>query len=185
MAVDADTEQPVGQLAEVAEEPILKSATTVRLAAVALTAAAIALAALASYLVHQIDVERNAQHVDEMFVQVGRQAATNLSTIDYNSVDGDVQRILDSSTGTFYDDFSVRADAFRDAVRKARSTSEGTVTAAGLESVDGEHAQVVVTLQVKTIVAGAEDSQPRAWRMRLTVQRIGDTAKVGNVEFVS
>ena len=162
-----------------------KAKKSVRLAVAAMTAVIVALAALAVWLVQQVDAERNAQHVDDMFVQVGRQAAVNLSTIDYNSVDVDVQRILDSSTGTFYNDFNARADAFRNAIREAKSTSEGTVTVAGLESIDGDHAQVVVAVQVRTTVAGSQDPEPRAWRMRVAVQKIGDTAKVENVEFVA
>jgi Mce-associated membrane protein len=60
----------------------------------------------------------------------------------------------------------------------------GTVTAAGLESASADHAQVLVAVSVKTSNAGAADNQPRAWRMRISVRKIGDQAKVSNVEFV-
>jgi Mce-associated membrane protein len=38
---------------------------------------------------------------------------------------------------------------------------------------------------VKTSNAGAPEQDPRAWRMRITVQKDGDQAKVSNVEFVA
>jgi Mce-associated membrane protein len=37
---------------------------------------------------------------------------------------------------------------------------------------------------VKTSNAGAAQQEPRAWRMRITVQKVGDDAKVSQVEFV-
>lgn len=58
------------------------------------------------------------------------------------------------------------------------------MTAAGLESEDPQGAQVLVAITVKTSNAGAPEQQPRAWRMRIGVKKVGDEAKVSNVEFV-
>ena len=44
--------------------------------------------------------------------------------------------------------------------------------------------QVLVAVTVKTSNAGAPEQAPRAWRMRISVQKVGDEAKVSNVEFV-
>jgi Mce-associated membrane protein len=95
-----------------------------------------------------------------------------------------VQRILDSATGTFYDDFQKRAGPFVEVVKQAKSKSVGTVTEAGLESDTGTEAEVLVAVAVKTSNAGAAEQQPRLWRMRITVQKMGDDVKVSNVEFV-
>ena len=121
-----------------------------------------------------------------MFLQVGRQGALNLTTIDHQQADADVQRILDSATGTFDDDFQRRAQPFIDVVRQAQSKSVGTISEAGLESESesGDEAQVLVAVTVKTSNAGAPEQEPRAWRMRISVQKVGDEAKVANVEFV-
>ena len=43
---------------------------------------------------------------------------------------------------------------------------------------------MLVAVTVNTSNAGAPEQQPRAWRMRITVQKVGDEAKVSNVEFV-
>jgi Mce-associated membrane protein len=43
----------------------------------------------------------------------------------------------------------------------------------------------LVAVAVKTSTAGAPEQDPRAWRMRITVQKDGDQAKVSNVEFVA
>ena len=45
-------------------------------------------------------------------------------------------------------------------------------------------ADVLVAVTVKTSNAGAAEQEPRAWRMNITVQKVGDEAKVANVRFV-
>jgi Mce-associated membrane protein len=119
-----------------------------------------------------------------LFLQVGRQGAINLTTIDWQHADTDVERILNSATGTFFDDFSKRSQPFIDVVKQAQSTSVGTVTEAGVESVTGDSAQVLVAVSVKTSNIGAPEQKPRSWRMRINVQRVGDEAKISNVGFV-
>ncbi len=71
-----------------------------------------------------------------------------------------------------------------DAVKQAQSKSMGTVTEAGLESGADDDAQVLVAVAVKTSNAVAAEQQPRVSRMRIAVQKVGDQAKVSNVEFV-
>jgi Mce-associated membrane protein len=132
-----------------------------------------------TYQSHQADAQRS------LFLEVGRQGALNLTTINYTEAEADVARILDSATGTFRDDFQKRSQPFIDVVKQAQSKTEGTVTAAGLESVNGDSAQVLVAVSVKTTNAGAPEQQPHAWRMRVDVQKVNDGVKVSNVGFVS
>jgi Mce-associated membrane protein len=158
--------------------------TGVRLVLLVASAIVIALAGLTTWLGFRAYESHQAQQQRQLFVQVARQAALNLTTIDYTRVDADVQRILDSATGKFRDDFQRRSQPFIDVVRQAQSKSEGAITDAGLESKQGSQAQVLVAVTVKTSNAGATEQQPRAWRMRISVQQVGDGAKVSNVEFV-
>jgi Mce-associated membrane protein len=142
------------------------------------------LTGLTVWLGYRAYEKHEAQAQRELFVQVARQGAVNLTTIDYAEVDTDVQRILDLSTGAFRDDFDHRSKPFIELVKAAQSKSEGTVTEAGLESQRGESAQVLVAVAVKSRTAGGEEA-PREWRMRIEVQSVGDDdAKVSNVVFV-
>jgi Mce-associated membrane protein len=156
----------------------------VRLATIAGLVAVVALAALTGWLGFRTYQSNQAEEERNLFLQVGRQGALNLTTIDWQQADADVQRILDSATGTFYDDFQKRAKPFVEVVKQAQSKSVGTISEAGLESESGDGGQVLVAVTVKTSNAGAPEQQPRAWRMRISVQKIGDEAKVSNVEFV-
>ena len=156
----------------------LKLATIVGLALVVVLAGLTGWLGFRTYQSHQADEQR------KLFLQVGRQGALNLTTIDWQQADQDVQRIMDSATGTFYDDFQKRAQPFAEVVKQAKSKSEGTIAEAGLDTSTDNEAQVLVAVTVKTTNAGAPEQQPRAWRMRISVEKIGDEAKVSNVEFV-
>ena len=92
---------------------------------------------------------RRAEDLRAAMVQAGQAGVVALTTIDHERVDEDVRRILDSSTGGFRDDFARRADSFADAARQAQSTSVGTVSEAGVESVDGEQGRVLINAGLK------------------------------------
>jgi Mce-associated membrane protein len=157
----------------------------VRLATLLGLAAVVALAGLCGWLGFRAYESRKAADERNLFLQVGRQGALNLTTIDFEHADADVQRILDSSTGTFYDDFQSRAQPFLEVVKQAKSKSVGTIAEAGLQSESDDGADVLVAVTVKSSNAGAAEQEPRAWRMMITVQKVGDDVKVSNVRFVS
>jgi Mce-associated membrane protein len=157
----------------------------VRLATILGLVAVVALAALCGWLGFRAYESRKAADERNLFLQVGRQGALNLTTIDFEHVDQDVQRVLDSSTGSFYDDFDGRAEPFKEVVKQAKSKSVGTVAEAGIQSISDDGADVLVAVTVKTSNAGAAEQEPRAWRMLISVQKVGDEAKVSNVRFVS
>jgi Mce-associated membrane protein len=160
----------------------------VRLATIVGLVVVVALAGLGGWLGFRAYESQKLEAQRQLFLQVGRQGAINLTTIDFEHAEADVQRILDSATGTFYDDFEQRAGPFVEVVKQAQSKSVGTVTEAGLEtgsSASDTEAQVLVAVTVQTANAGATEQQPRLWRMRVTVQDVGDEqVKVSNVEFV-
>lgn len=159
-------------------------ANSVRLALVIGTAVVFALGGVCGWLGYRAHQARQQEQLRQLLVQVGRQSAVNLTTIDYEHADEDVRRILDSATGQFYDEFNSRSAPFVEVVKKAQSKSVGTVTEAGMESINGQEGQVLVAVSVKTTTRGAPDEQPRYWRMRLTLDKRGPDAKVTKVEFV-
>src|SRR3984885_6283338 len=144
----------------------------------------VVLAGLVGWLGFRVYQSHQAQAQRSQFLQVARQGALNLTTIDWQHAEADVHRILDGATGVFYDDFAKRSQPFIEVLKKAKSTTVGTVTEAGLESQTGDTAQVLVAVVVMTSNAGAPQPDPHAWRMRIFVQKVGDQAKVSNVEFV-
>ena len=145
----------------------------------------VALLGLGGWLGFRVHQDNQVQAQRNLYVQVARQTAINLTTIDYTEVDADIKRVLDSATGAFHDEFQNRSQPFVEVVKKVQSKSAGTISEAGLLSYTKDQAQVLIAVAVKTSMAAAPpDQEPRRWRMRLTVDKTGDSAKVSNVEFV-
>lgn len=183
----ADVEAADVDAAEVDAEPApaKEPMSHVKLATIAGLVLVVVLGGLAGWLGYRAYESRQAEDLQNLFLQVGRQGALNLTTISHEHAEQDVQRVLDSSTGTFYDDFQARSQPFVEVVKQAQSKSEGTIAEAGIESSSDTEARVLVAVTVNTTNAGAPEQQPRAWRMRITVQKTGDDeAKISNVEFV-
>lgn len=131
-----------------------------------------------SYQSNQAQVQRSE------LLQAARQGALNLTTIDWQHAEADVQRIIDGATGEFYDDFTRRAQPFIGVIKKFESTSVGAIAEAGLQTDSGDAAQALVAVTVQTSNAGAAEQVPRSWRLRISVQKVDDQIKVSNVEFV-
>lgn len=185
MAEHADTAEPIDAPAlERAETPARQWFSGTRALITVGLVTVTALAGLGGWLGYRAYQYHEAQAQRNLYVQVARQTAVNLTTINYTEVESDIKRILESATGTFYDDFQKRSQPFVDVVKKVQSKSEGTVTEAALLSEADDHAQVLVAVSVKTTIAAAPEQEPRRWRMRISVENAGDSAKASNVEFV-
>jgi Mce-associated membrane protein len=147
-------------------------------------ATVVALCGVTGWLGYRSHESRQTVKQWNLFLQVGKQGALNLTTIDWHEADSDVQQILDASTGGFHDDFAKRSPAFIEVVKQAKSVSQGTVTELGLESEEGDQAQVLAAVTVKLSNAGVPEAQPKMWRMRIGLQKVGDGIKVSSVQFV-
>lgn len=128
--------------------------------------------------------ERKTQIENGEYLQAARQGALNLTTIDWQHAEDAVKRILDSATGEFYDDFQLRSSPFVEVVKQAQSVSTGAVTGAALESHSASEAQALVAVSVQTSDTTGTEPVPRAWRMRISVQKLDGQMKISRVEFV-
>jgi Mce-associated membrane protein len=178
-AVDADVDDdPKGFVAQA------RTMSPVRLATVVGVVAVVASTSVAGWLGYREHQARQVQQQTDLLIRVARQGALNLTTIDWHNADSDIRRILDSATGAFHDDFAKRSQPFIEVLKKAQSKSVGTITEAGLESQSGDEALVMVAVSVVTTNVGEPEAEPRHWRMRVSVKKVGDEAKVSNVAFV-
>ena len=146
--------------------------------------AVVALTLLLCWLGFRDHQSQRTQAQRSQFLQVARQGALNLTTIDWRHADADVRRILDGATGDFYNDFTKRSQPFIEVLQQAKATTVGTITEAGLQEQAADTAQALVAVSVQTSNNGEPDPVPRVWRMRITVARAGDQVKVSNVGFV-
>ncbi|ELR83704.1 MULTISPECIES: hypothetical protein [Mycobacterium] len=131
---------------------------------------------------HNETIERN--HRAANILAGARQGVVNLTSMDFNKAKEDVQRVIDSSTGPFRDDFQARAKDFTTVVEQSKVVTQGSVNAAAVQTINGDFALVLVAATSHvTNAAGAKDA-PRNWRLKVTVKNDGGQYKMSNVEFI-
>jgi Mce-associated membrane protein len=118
------------------------------------------------------------------FVAGAKQGVVNMTSLDFNRAKEDVQRLLDSSTGEFRDDFQQRAKDFVSVVQDSKVVTQGTINATAVESM-GEHSASILVAATSRITnaAGAKD-EARVWRLRVTVTEDSGQYKMSKLEFV-
>ena len=155
-------------------------------AAVAAIVLIVCFAGASVYMVFQH--RDNAQHHqrEAAFVEGAKHGVLNMISLNYNKAKEDVQRVIDSSTGQFKDDFQRSANDFIAVVTQSKTITEGTVNAAAIESMEEDSAVVLVaaTSQVTNAPAG-KDEPPKVWRLKVTVAEVGGQYKMSKVEYVA
>ncbi len=195
-AADATAEAPETEPAKAAESPAAPTEATRRRLRVPnvsglskpLTAAAIVaicgLLGTSGWMLwhhHTVQAERQRSAA---FIAAAKQGVINLTSLDFNKAKEDVQRVLDSATGEFRDDFQRRADDFTSVVKDSKAVTEGSVVASAVESMSNDSAVVLILANERvTNSAGAKDDL-RAFRFRVSVVHDGDQLKISKVEFV-
>jgi Mce-associated membrane protein len=137
----AETADDATDVDDTEGKPARKQMSVERLALIVGLVVVVLLAGLGGWLGFRAHQSHQAAQQRDVFPAVGRQGAINLTMIDYTEADTDVLRILDSATGTFYDDFSKCSQPFVHVVKQAQSKSVGTVTEAGIESETANEAR--------------------------------------------
>jgi Mce-associated membrane protein len=156
----------------------------VRLAMAVGAVVVVAMAGLAGWTSYGAWRCNQAEQQRELFLQVARQSAHDMTTISHTHVDADVQRILDVSIGQFHDEFAQRRQPFIEHIKQEQSTSQGAVVEAGLESVGANSARALVTVAVKLTKADSGEQKLDGFRLRIDLQRVGAGARVSEVEYV-
>ncbi|MFF3572712.1 hypothetical protein ACFYXQ_33580 [Nocardia jiangxiensis] len=158
---------------------------TAIIALVVLVVAVIALTTVtAVMLVDNRAISAHKQR-DAAVLAAARRMVVDLTTLNRTSVEPDITRILAETTGSFRDQFTHQADTFRQVIGKGAVTSTGSVVESGLISADDGQAQVLVASTSTVQNSDAPNGQQRVYRMKVSVQHVGDEWLVSNVEFVS
>lgn len=167
---------------ETTTAPAAQCRSVLRPAAAAALAFLVLLGAAGGYLGVQTHREHQHEQRRAMYLEAGRSAATALTTIDVATVEADVQRIRETATGAFLDDFRTREGAFVEVIKRLGSVSTGTIAQAGIEDEDEHQARVLIAVAVHTTPARTDAL--KLWRMRITLDRVPDGAKFSAVELV-
>lgn len=143
-------------------------------------------AAASAYIVAQHRDATQRQKRQSAFVAGAKQGITSMISLDFSKAKEDVQRVIDSSTGQFKDDFQARANDFISVVEQSKAITEGTVNAAAVESVEENSAVVLVSATSRVINSPpGKDEPPKIWRLKVTVADVAGQYKMSKVEYVA
>lgn len=119
------------------------------------------------------------QAVRDDVLAAARQEAVDFTTLDYRQLDRDLGRVLDGAGGSFKTQFQQQSEQLRQLVTANKAVSVGQVLDAGLVSLDGDSARVLVVADSRVTNTGAPDGQLRRYRMQLDLVRSTDGATRG------
>jgi Mce-associated membrane protein len=175
-------ERPDPGSAELTEPP----AATRRRRAVPLLLALLLVGLLAALGALALDARRAADRDDarQAALQAARLQAVNLTTISFETADRDLGRIVAAATGTLKTQFEAQRKTFPDVLRREKSTSVGTVLAAGVTSQTAGtvEALVAVDATVKSATSGSAGVL-KHYRMDMKLVRVGSRWLVSQVAF--
>lgn len=133
-------------------------------------------------VVHHRGVQDEQRQAAE-YAAAAKQSVVTLMSLDFNSVDEDVQRIIDNSTGDFRKEFEGQAKDFATVAKESKVVTEATATAAAVESMTDNDAVVLVTATSTVTNTSGAEQEPRTWRLTVNLTRDGDQIKMSKVEF--
>lgn len=118
------------------------------------------------------------------YVDAAKSFAAILMSVSAATVDADVAKVLAGSTGAFHDDFEQQSEEFKKVTRESNVTTTANVKEAGLERFSSDSADVLVAATTTVSNSAQPHQDPRNWRLRMTVEKVGDELKTSKVEFV-
>lgn len=155
---------------------------------VAMTLAVLCTAALITASVLMVIDHRKAvenRQFNAEFAAAGRQGVVTLMSLDFNSAQENVDRIIENTTGQFKTDFENQAPDFVKVAQDSKVITDVTVTAAAVESMTPDRAVVLVAATSRVTNSSGAKQEPRAWRLQVSLERVdGGQIKMSKVEFV-
>jgi len=117
-------------------------------------------------------------------LRAARQSALNLTSIDKENFDADVQRVLAGATGAFRTDFEARAKDLKEVLAVNQVVSEGKVIDAGLVRSDARNATALVVVDSNVRNTAAPEGRVNTYRMQLELELRDGRWLTSMLEFV-
>jgi Mce-associated membrane protein len=150
-----------------------------RIAALGFTLVALALAIFAGVQAHLAAATSDAR-ADALAAAKTR--VPELLSYQHDSLDDDLDRALDQTTGSFTEDYKkVLTDVVEPTAERRGISTTASVSAAGVVSGDRDEVVVLVFLTQRTTVKGGRSSVTGS-RVEVTMTRTGDTWKVSSLQ---
>lgn len=149
-----------------------------------LVAGVVLVLALAAAVVAGIGAHRAAATADARAAALAaaKERVPELLSYDAATLDDDLSRARDQTTGSFADDYGkILDDVVKPNASKRTISTAATVSAAGVVS-GGRDRVVVLLFLTQTTTTGAKDSSVSGSRVEVTMQPAGDGWKIAGLK---
>src|SRR5690606_4000208 len=116
--------------------------------------------------------------------QAARQMGVNLMSLDHETAQQDLDRIVVGTTGELKNKFSTQSKVLLDQLSKTQAKSVVGKVEAGVVSIDDDSAEVMVSLNGTVTNPKVKEGAPRAYRYLMDLTRVGDRWLVSELEVV-
>ncbi|TDD94517.1 hypothetical protein E1298_06725 [Actinomadura rubrisoli] len=116
--------------------------------------------------------------------QSARQMGVNLMTLDNATAQRDLDRIVAGTTGNLKNKLGTQSKVLLDQLAKTGAKSTVSDVEAAVVSIDGDSAEVMVSLNGTVTNAKVKDGAPRAYRYVMDLTRVQDRWLVSDMEMV-
>ncbi len=144
----------------------------------------VALLASSGYMIWNHRQAEKLLQQNAEYAAAARQGVVTLMSLDFNTAQENVQRIIDNSTGQFRDDFEQQAADFIAVAQDSEVVTDVTVNSTAVETMTDESAVVLVAAASRVTNASGANQEPRTWRLSVGLQREDGQIKMSKVEFV-
>ncbi|WP_067794760.1 nuclear transport factor 2 family protein [Actinomadura formosensis] len=117
-------------------------------------------------------------------VQAARQMGVNLMSLDAATAQRDLDRIVAGTTGDLKNKLASQSSAFMQQVTKAKAKSTVSDVDAALVSIDGDSAEVMVSLNGTVTNDKVKNGTPQGYRYQMDLTRVDGRWLVSGLEVV-
>ncbi|SNS29880.1 Mce-associated membrane protein [Actinomadura meyerae] len=129
---------------------------------------------------------RNKDEADQRAkaVQSARQMGVNLMSLDAATAQRDLDRIVSGTTGDLKNKLASQSNAFMQQITKVKAKSTVNDVDAALVSMDGDSAEVMVSLNGTVTNDKVKNGTPQGYRYQMDLTRVDDRWLVSGLEVV-
>ncbi|NDU75668.1 hypothetical protein GWI34_24025 [Actinomadura sp. DSM 109109] len=129
---------------------------------------------------------RNKDEADQkaQAIQSARQMGVNLMSLDAATAQRDLDRIVSGTTGDLKNKLGSQSNAFMQQITKAKARSTVSDVDAALVSIDGDSAEVMVSLTGTVTNDKVKNGTPQGYRYQMDLTRVDGRWLVSGLEVV-
>lgn len=155
-----------------------------RITMAVLSLVTVALVVLAVVFWQQVSTNARQDQDRQAVLNLARQQAVTLTTVNPKNVKEQMRLLLAHSTGEFRRQFDAASPTFAKVVNDGEVSSKGTVAEAGVVSLSDDRSSVLVALNSTVRNSETDEDEPRNYRLRVDLEKEADQWLVSNMRFV-